>query len=104
MTERDPSERFELQAFIVRLGAAMNAAGEPVYNVQDTLVRIAAAYGVTRARINAYPTSLFVTLGSGESATLELTTPLSSVPRLDQISATCPTGSARSRASPATRS
>jgi uncharacterized membrane protein YjjP (DUF1212 family) len=87
MTEHDPYDRFELQAFIVRLGAAMNAAGEPVYNVQSTLTRVAAAYGVTKARINAYPTSLFVTLGSGESATLELTTPLSSVPRLDQISA-----------------
>jgi uncharacterized membrane protein YjjP (DUF1212 family) len=87
MTDRDPYDRFELQAFIVRLGAAMNAAGEPVYSVQDTLARVAAAYGVTKARINAYPTSLFVTLGRGESATLELTTPLSSVPRLDQISA-----------------
>lgn len=87
MTDKDPYDRFELQAFIVRLGAAMNAAGEPVYSVQDTLARVAAAYGVTKARINAYPTSLFVTLGRGESATLELTTPLSSVPRLDQISA-----------------
>lgn len=87
MTDKDPYDRFELQAFIVRLGAAMNAAGEPVYSVQHTLSRIAAAYGVTKARINAYPTSLFVTLGRGESATLELTTPLSSVPRLDQISA-----------------
>jgi hypothetical protein len=28
MTERDPYDRFELQAFIVRLGAAMNAAGD----------------------------------------------------------------------------
>jgi uncharacterized membrane protein YjjP (DUF1212 family) len=87
MTDKNPYDRFELQAFIVRLGAAMNAAGEPVYSVQDTLTRVAAAYGVTKARINAYPTSLFVTLGRGESATLELTTPLSSVPRLDQISA-----------------
>ncbi|HEV8459708.1 MAG TPA: threonine/serine exporter family protein [Gaiellaceae bacterium] len=87
MTDKDPYDRFELQAFIVRLGAAMNAAGEPVYSVQSTLQRVAAAYGVTKARINAYPTSLFVALGRGESATLELTTPLSSVPRLDQISA-----------------
>jgi uncharacterized membrane protein YjjP (DUF1212 family) len=87
MTDQDPYDRFELQAFVVRLGAAMNAAGEPVYNVQSTLARVAAAYGVTKARISAYPTSLFVTLGRGESATLEMTTPLSSVPRLDQISA-----------------
>jgi uncharacterized membrane protein YjjP (DUF1212 family) len=87
MTDQDPYDRFELQAFIVRLGAAMNAAGEPVYSVEETLMRVSAAYGVTKARINAYPTSLFVTLGRGESATLELTTPLSSIPRLDQISA-----------------
>jgi uncharacterized membrane protein YjjP (DUF1212 family) len=77
----------ELQAFLVRLGAAMNAADEPVYAVQQALRRFAAAYGMWDARISAFPTSLLVSLGGGESATLELTTPLASGPRLDQIAA-----------------
>ena len=77
----------QLQTFIVQLGAAMNAVGEPVYAVQGRLASVAGAYGVRGARITAFPTSLLVTLGGGESATLELTTPLSSIPRLDQISA-----------------
>lgn len=80
-------EAQELQAFLVRLGSAMNAVGEPVYSIQERLTDIAGAYGVRGARISAFPTSLLVTLGRGESATLELTTPLSSTPRLDQISA-----------------
>jgi uncharacterized membrane protein YjjP (DUF1212 family) len=80
-------EQRELQAFLVRLGAAMNAADEPVYVVQQTLRRVAAAFGMRDARISAFPTSLLVSLGGGESATLELTTPLASNPRLDQIAA-----------------
>lgn len=81
------AESHELQTFIVRLGSALNAAGEPVYTIQERLKRIALAYGIHGARITAFPTTLLVTLGRGESATLELTTPLSSTPRLDQISA-----------------
>jgi uncharacterized membrane protein YjjP (DUF1212 family) len=77
----------KLQEFLVRLGAAMNAADEPVYAVQQALRRVAAAYGMRDARISAFPTSLLVSLGGGESATLELTTPLASGPRLDQIAA-----------------
>ena len=77
----------ELQLFLARLGSAMNAAAEPVYSVQQVLTRIAAAYGAAGARIGAYPTTLLITLGSGEATTLELTTPLSSTPRLDQIGA-----------------
>jgi uncharacterized membrane protein YjjP (DUF1212 family) len=76
-----------LQAFVVELGAAMNAVGEPVYDVQHRLTRIAYAYGVQGARVSAFPTSLLVTLGRGHSATLELTTPMSASPRLDQIAA-----------------
>ena len=77
----------QLQRFLVGLGAAMNAADEPVYSVQRRLRIIASAYGIDDARISAFPTSLLVSLGGGESATLELTTPLASGPRLDQISA-----------------
>jgi uncharacterized membrane protein YjjP (DUF1212 family) len=71
----------------VQLGAAMNAASEPVYAVQQRLARVAAAYGAAGARISAFPTWLIITLGTGESATLEPTTPLAGTPRLDQIAA-----------------
>lgn len=75
-----------LQTFLLALGAAMNAVDEPVYEVQRRLRRIASAYGVADARITAFPTSLLVSLG-GESATMEITTPLASGARLDQIAA-----------------
>lgn len=76
----------DLQVFIVRLGAALNAVGEPVYAVQDRIRRIAAVYGVPSARITAFPTSLLVSLG-GESTVLELTTPETGAVRLDRIAA-----------------
>ena len=77
----------ELQLFIVQLGAAMTAAGEPVYVVQDRLTKMAAAYGARTATVSAFPTYLMVTMGRGEPAAVEVTTSLSSSPRLDQIAA-----------------
>ena len=71
----------------MQLGAAMNAAGEPVYVVQDRLTKTAAAYGARTATVSAFPTYLMVTMGRGEPAAVEITTPLSSSPRLDQIAA-----------------
>jgi uncharacterized membrane protein YjjP (DUF1212 family) len=47
-----------LQTFVVELGAALSAAGEPVYSVQDRLSRVARAYGIRSARISAFPTSI----------------------------------------------
>jgi uncharacterized membrane protein YjjP (DUF1212 family) len=76
----------ELQTFVVRLGAALNAVGEPVYTIQDSVRRVAAAYGAPTARITAFPTSLLVSL-SGETTVLELTTPRVEPARLDRIAA-----------------
>src|SRR5688500_13164975 len=81
------SELAELQLFVVQLGAAMNAAGEPVYVVQDRLTRMAAAYGASAATVSAFPTYLMVTMGRGEPAVVELTASLGGSPRLDQIAA-----------------
>lgn len=83
----DAAQPLELQTFVVRLGAAMNAAGEPVHTVEERLRRVAAAYGAHNARITAFPTYLMVAMGRGEPAALELTTSLASMPRLDQIAA-----------------
>src|SRR3954469_411087 len=87
MNERDGNDLAELQLFVVQLGAAMNAAGEPVYVVQDRLTRMAAAYGARSATVSAFPTYLMVTMGRGEPAVVELTTTLGGAPRLDQIAA-----------------
>src|SRR4051794_20600412 len=75
-----------LHAFVMRLGAAMSAAGEPVYAVQERLTRVASAYGVDQARVTAFPTFLMVAMGRSEPATLEITV-APPVPRLDQIAA-----------------
>jgi uncharacterized membrane protein YjjP (DUF1212 family) len=77
----------ELQSFLVRLGAAMNAGGQSVDVVEDRLRTIADTYGNRSVRVNALPTSLLITMGHGEPVTLELTTPLSTSPRLDQVAA-----------------
>jgi uncharacterized membrane protein YjjP (DUF1212 family) len=77
----------ELQSFVVQLGAAMNAGGEPVYVVQERLTTMAAAYGARAATVSAFPTYLMVTMGRGEPAAVEITPALSSSSRLDQIAA-----------------
>ena len=87
MAEPRIEEPHDLQAFVAELGAALNAVGEPVYTVQDRLTRVARAYGSEAARITAFPTFMMVSMGRGEPATVELTAPLASTPRLDQIAA-----------------
>jgi uncharacterized membrane protein YjjP (DUF1212 family) len=87
MSPRGNDDLGELQTFVVQLGAAMTAAGEPVYAVQQRLARVAQAYGAHAARISAFPTYLMVSMGRGEPATLELTVPLATESRLDQIAA-----------------
>jgi uncharacterized membrane protein YjjP (DUF1212 family) len=77
----------ELQLFVVQLGAAMNAAGQPVNVVQERLTTMAAAYGAHHAIISAFPTYLMVSLARGEPAVIELTTPLGNSIRLDRIAA-----------------
>jgi uncharacterized membrane protein YjjP (DUF1212 family) len=84
--EPDRGELHELQAFVIQLGAAMNAAGETVASVQERLTRVTRAYNARSARISAFPTFLMVTMGRGEPASLELTS-VAAVPRLDQIAA-----------------
>ena len=65
----------------------MNAAGEPVYVVQQRLTAIAVAYGAHAATVDAFPIYLMVTIGRGAPAVVEVTTSLSDAPRLDQIAA-----------------
>ena len=79
--------RNELLLFLADLGAALGAIGETVDAVEQRLAVIAQAYGLRDARFSVFPTSLFLTLGRGEAATIEPTKLLSATPRLDQIAA-----------------
>ncbi len=83
--EPESEARLELRTFIVQLGAAMNASGQPVDVVESRLRAVARATGAEEVRVSAFPTYLLVAMGRGEPATLELTTPLGRSPRLDQI-------------------
>jgi uncharacterized membrane protein YjjP (DUF1212 family) len=82
----DPA-RNELLLFLADLGAALNAIGETVDAIELRLDQVARAYGLQEARFSVLPTSLFLTLGRGEAATIEPTRRLSATPRLDQIAA-----------------
>ena len=77
----------ELLLFLADLGAALSAIGETVDAIELRLAVIAGAYGLHDARFSVFPTSLFLTLGRGEAATVEPTKRLSATPRLDQIAA-----------------
>src|ERR671911_428828 len=77
----------ELLLFLADLGAALSAIGETVDAVEERLTLIARAYGLEDARFSVFPTSLLLTLGRGEAATIEPTKRLSATPRLDQIAA-----------------
>ena len=77
----------ELLLFLADLGAALSAIGETVDAIELRLALIARAYGLEDARFSVFPTSLFLTLGRGEAATIEPTKRLSATPRLDQIAA-----------------
>ena len=79
-------ERAELGKLIVQLGLSMTMAGESVNGVQDRLYRIAAAKGFSDVAVIAFPTSLFVELGSGGRASVQLGVPAGNAPRLDQVS------------------
>lgn len=73
--------------FLLQLGRAMNQAGTAVSETQERLERIAAAYGTEGARILVLPTTLIVSLGRAETATIEKVPQVGALLRLDQISA-----------------
>ncbi len=76
-----------LQQFLLQLGSALTAAGEAVNEVQDHLTAVALAYGAHEARFVVLPTFLVVALDPRRPATLEPTSQLNGVLRLDQTSA-----------------
>ena len=73
-----------LQQFLLQLGSALTAAGEAVNEVQQHLQAVAVAYGASEARFVVLPTFLVVALDPRRPATLEPTSQLSGLLRLDQ--------------------
>jgi uncharacterized membrane protein YjjP (DUF1212 family) len=69
----------------VQLGIAMVAAGDAVDVIEESLRRIAAAYGVAGLQIALLPTSLFVQTGTGDSAHVQFSSQVAPPLRLDQI-------------------
>ncbi len=86
MTEREHGEEAVLQQFLLQLGSALTAAGEAVNEVQDHLRAVAAAYGAHEARFVVLPTFIVVAMDPRRPATLEPTSQLHGVLRLDQTS------------------
>lgn len=75
-----------LLRFLVRLGAAMTAAGEGVREVRHALERVAAVNGVV-AQVVAFPTVLFVELSKGGVVRIQLSGDTQSDLRFEQIEA-----------------
>ena len=83
MSEATATER-DLLEFLLFLGSGLTAAGEAVNQIQEHLVRVAAAYGAPEARISVFPTFLAVSLAPGRPVTQEPTRQLHGGLRLDQ--------------------
>ncbi len=77
----------ELLAFIVELGRALLAAGEPINSVGKTLRRVAKAYQVAQIRLIVLPTVLLVELANGGSTDLSIRATLNVNLRFNQIDA-----------------
>ncbi len=75
-----------LLEFMYRLGQAYLASGEQTAQVELQVRRVGSAHGLRRARVVAFPTTIFISVddGTGERVTLA-EGPISSL-RLDQIS------------------
>ena len=73
MSEPTTAETSDLQVrrLLVHLGAAMVATGQPVSDIEDEVVEVAARLGFPDAQIAAAPTGVTLNLGSGEPSTYE---------------------------------
>jgi uncharacterized membrane protein YjjP (DUF1212 family) len=74
-----------LLEFMFRLGQAHLACGEQTAKVELMLRRSAAAYGVRRSRVVAFPTAIFISLRQGADERVTLAEGPTQTLRLDQI-------------------
>ena len=66
----EPSD-LQVRRLLVHLGSAMVATGQPVSDVEDEVVEVAARLGFPDAQIAAGPTGVMLSLASGEPSTYE---------------------------------
>jgi uncharacterized membrane protein YjjP (DUF1212 family) len=83
--ERSDPARDALRQLLVELGTAMVAAGDAVDNVEDSLRRIVAAFGIEDVQIALLPTSMFIEMGGGHSSSVQFSAQVGPPLRLDQI-------------------
>ena len=69
-TAARPSD-LQVRRLLVHLGAAMVATGQPVSDIEDDVLEVAARIGFPDTQIAAGPTGVTVNLGSGEPSTFE---------------------------------
>ncbi|HTS20231.1 MAG TPA: threonine/serine exporter family protein [Casimicrobiaceae bacterium] len=77
----------QLLSMLSGLGHALLATGDTVAYVEDTVRRIAHAYGADHVNVVALPTALFVKFGEGDSARSDFTSQEGLALRFDQIDA-----------------
>ena len=80
-----PASSADLVALLTELGAALNAAGEPVGQISRRLRVTAAAYGAPDAELVVFPNALLVQLAGQEQGMVGMATRLTEPMRLDQI-------------------
>ena len=78
----DPGALLE---FLFRLGQAYLACGEQTAKVELILRRAASAYGMSRSRVVAFPTAVFISLHDGTRERVTLAEGPTQTLRLDQI-------------------
>ncbi len=96
--ESDNADTSILLEFMFRLGQAYLGCGEQTAKVELSLRRMAAAYGMRRSRVVAFPTAVFIAFHDGEKEHVTLAEgPLETL-RLDQIADVYALGGAAQRA------
>jgi uncharacterized membrane protein YjjP (DUF1212 family) len=88
----------DLLEFLFRLGRAYLACGEQTALVELYLRRIAAAHGMRRSRVVAFPTALFLTVHDGAGERVTLAEAPTQTLRLDQVADVYTLGEAAQRA------
>jgi len=84
-TKSTPSDTAILLEFMFRLGQAYIACGEQTAKVELLLRRTAAAYGVRKSRVVAFPTAVFISIHDEAGERVTLVQCEAQTLRLDQI-------------------
>ncbi|MFN0129378.1 MAG: threonine/serine exporter ThrE family protein [Verrucomicrobiales bacterium] len=84
-TESTPVDSAVLLEFLFRLGQGYLACGEQTAKVELLLRRTAAAYGMRKSRVVAFPTAVFISLHDGTDERVTLAQCEPEMLRLDQM-------------------